>query len=149
MYIAEHSECGCLVIDSIDQFKKYDLSSLKQLKAVVFTSEISKEELKDLTNPYVTVYSWSNFIEIGKKANVQLKFKNRMAKQKPGNCCNIVYTSGTTGTPKAVMLSHDNLTWTVKALRQMHLELIEDRQKGVSFLPLSHIAGQVTDIIRK
>ena len=37
MYIANHSECGCLVIDSLEQFKKYDISVLKHLKAVVLT----------------------------------------------------------------------------------------------------------------
>ena len=147
MYIADHSECGCLVIDNIEQFKKYDLSQMKHLKAVVFICDLSKQELKDLTNPYATIFTWKNFLEIGKNAKVDLELKNRIAMQSPGNCCNIVYTSGTTGTPKAVMLSHDNLTWTVRALRLMHIDLIEDRQRMVSFLPLSHIAGQVVDIL--
>jgi long-chain-fatty-acid--CoA ligase ACSBG len=149
MYIAKHSECGCLVIDSLEQFKKYDLAELKYLKAVVFTCEISKEEIDSLTNPYATIFTWDNFLEIGKNAKVAMEFKHRNENQRPGNCCDIVYTSGTTGTPKAVMLSHDNLTWTVKTLRETYTTQIENRQKMVSFLPLSHIAGQIVDIMRK
>jgi len=149
MYIADHSECSCLVIDSLEQFKKYDLSTLKHLKAVVFTCELSSQQLKSLTNPYVTVYTWKNFLEIGKKAKVELELHDRQVMQQPGNCCNIVYTSGTTGTPKAVMLSHDNMTWIVRALKDQFPEFMTDRQRGVSYLPLSHIAGQVIDIMCK
>lgn len=146
MYIADHSECGCLVLDSLEQYKKYDFSKLKNLKAVVLTCELDPKQLNSLVNPYVTVYSWQNFVDIGKNAKVDLAFKQRKEMQNPGNCCNIVYTSGTTGVPKAVMLSHDNMTWTVRCIRNMSTQ-IEDRQRCVSFLPLSHIAGQIVDIM--
>ena len=56
----------------------------------------------------------------------------------------LIYTSGTTGNPKGVMLSHDNIIWTCKlAIKNFNI------QKGMrilSYLPLSHVAGQMIDI---
>jgi long-chain-fatty-acid--CoA ligase ACSBG len=69
-----------------------------------------------------------------------------MKKQKPGNCCTLVYTSGTTGMPKGVMISHDNYTWTASYfLREYKIEFGSERV--VSYLPLSHVAAQIIDII--
>mmetsp|Transcript_2559 Transcript_2559/g.7660 ORF Transcript_2559/g.7660 Transcript_2559/m.7660 type:complete len:471 (-) Transcript_2559:1269-2681(-) len=67
-----------------------------------------------------------------------------MEEQKPEQCCTLMYTSGTTGVPKAVMLSHDNVTWTVKVIGQT-LKL-DGTDRGVSYLPLSHIAAYLVDI---
>lgn len=152
VFIAEHSECACLVLDSLAQFKKYekDLHKLKNLKAIVFYCELSEQELKGLVNPHCAVYLWKDFVEMGRKANVDLELNQRIRMQNPGNCCNIVYTSGTTGQPKAVLLSHDNLTWTVNTLFLNYREMVGTvRHKIVSYLPLSHIAGQVFDILRR
>jgi long-chain-fatty-acid--CoA ligase ACSBG len=151
LYIAEHSECGCLILDSLNNFKKYekDLKRLKYLKAIVFYCEFREDELRSLTNSFVAIYQWKDFISLGKRSMVELEFSNRIRMQKPGNCCNLIYTSGTTGNPKGVMLSHDNLTWTARALESTYGQLIGYKGRLVSFLPLSHIAGQVVDILRK
>lgn len=36
----------------------------------------------------------------------------------PGHCSHLVYTSGTTGVPKAAMISHDAFTWNTKRMRE-------------------------------
>lgn len=48
----------------------------------------------------------------------------------------IVYTSGTTGRPKGVMLSHDNILSNVRACLQ--LMPVTEEDVFLSFLPLSH-----------
>lgn len=53
----------------------------------------------------------------------------------------LIYTSGTTGPPKAVMLTHTNLTFTADAAQKMVSVGPADRM--ISYLPLSHIAEQV------
>lgn len=48
----------------------------------------------------------------------------------------IVYTSGTTGPPKGVMLTHRNILWNAEAVMRIIPGLPSDR--FLSFLPLSH-----------
>merc|ERR1719165_17464 len=65
----------------------------------------------------------------------------------PGSCAVLVYTSGTTGNPKAVMTSHDNVCFVAGSLMDTTPELGRDGQERLlSYLPLSHIAGFLLDI---
>ena len=54
----------------------------------------------------------------------------------PDELATIVYTSGTTGRPKGVMLSHHNIMWNVHAALKVYAVYPDDR--FLSFLPLSH-----------
>jgi long-chain acyl-CoA synthetase len=53
---------------------------------------------------------------------------------------NLVYTSGTTGNPKGVMLTHGNIASNMSALREVFP--IEPGERTLSFLPWAHSFGQ-------
>ena len=55
----------------------------------------------------------------------------------------IIYTSGTTGPPKGVMLSHNNVAWTLESVGQSMRDQtdIDDfaGKRHVSYLPMAHV----------
>lgn len=75
--------------------------------------------------------------ELGKKSRDEVKLKALKDSIKESDLMTILYTSGTTGTPKGVMLSHSNLFSNVYAVRE--LPPADHNDRALSFLPLNHI----------
>jgi long-chain acyl-CoA synthetase len=57
----------------------------------------------------------------------------------PAEICELIFTSGTTGTPKGVMLAHDNV---VASIESFHRIIPPLEHRLVSLLPLSHLLEQ-------
>ncbi len=135
-YIAHHSESQIAVAENATQAKKFLAvkDELPHLLAIVQMHGKPEDE---------RVISWDQLLELGKEVTDEA-LDARIAAQRPNDVCTLIYTSGTTGDPKAVMITHENITWTAQALVDA-LSFSSDEQ-SVSYLPLSHIAEQMLTI---
>jgi len=65
------------------------------------------------------------------------KVDSALAQGAASDIASIVYTSGTTGTPKGVILTHGNILSNIEACRRLFD--IDEGDQCLSFLPLSHV----------
>jgi long-subunit acyl-CoA synthetase (AMP-forming) len=65
----------------------------------------------------------------------------RSAAVKPDDVATIVYTSGASGTPKGVVLSHENIMFALRKVTPVYN--VGEGERLLSFLPLSHIAERM------
>ncbi|MGH2721479.1 MAG: AMP-dependent synthetase/ligase, partial [Actinomycetota bacterium] len=71
-------------------------------------------------------------------------FDAAAARVRPGDLAALLYTSGTTGTPKAVMVTHRMALWIEASLRLVAGMDAGDRL--VSYLPMAHIAERFMSV---
>jgi long-chain acyl-CoA synthetase len=98
--------------------------------------------------PRERVTSWVAFLAAGAERARSWSDEDfrRSAKQaKPDDIATVLYTSGTTGDPKGVMLTHNNVASNVRASRIVFD--IGASDNTVSFLPLSHILQRMVDYL--
>ncbi|XP_056274178.1 long-chain-fatty-acid--CoA ligase ACSBG2-like [Pseudoliparis swirei] len=138
-YVAASSEANILVVENQKQLEKIlqVKDHLPHLKAIVqYKGELQQKE------PFL--YTWAEFMKLGEDVPDE-QLNAVIDSLRANECCTLIFTSGTTGNPKACMLSHDNLTWTVQRSASM-VNLKYAEEVIVSYLPLSHVAAQLVDM---
>lgn len=139
-YCLESSRANVVLVQDRKQLAKIleYRAKLPLLKAII--------QWEGTVDPSIPgLYTWAQMMAIGENepdAPLEYILKTMAVNE----CCTLVYTSGTVGQPKAVMLSHDNLTWDAFAISERLGQLDPSREKIISFLPLSHVAAQIVDI---
>ncbi len=111
-------------------------SKLPMLEKVIIFDEANVSQKRELT--------LSKALSIGKETPNSGTLEQRMGSLRPSDLSTLMYTSGTTGNPKGVMLTHGNFVSNV----QNTFSEMKDLKTGrgligpddvfLSFLPLSH-----------
>ena len=104
--------------------------SLQQL--IIFDRKVVRDP-RDLTSIY-----FDEFMQLGEGLPHNEVVEARTAKASPDDLANILYTSGTTGEPKGVMLPHSNYLEAFRTHR-IRLPQVTDQDVSMCFLPLTHV----------
>ncbi|MEW6118798.1 MAG: long-chain fatty acid--CoA ligase [Pseudomonadota bacterium] len=127
-YILDHADAKLLLVEGRFQHRKLAeiAGSAQQLQRIV-SLEAPENQLADWNPRFVVAADW-----LDAAAGMTVPDRHISAEL----LASIVYTSGTTGRPKGVMLTHANLLWNAYYASQC--AQFDSRETFLSFLPLSH-----------
>lgn len=105
--------------------------SLKQV--IIFDRKVQK----DARDQSMSIY-FDEFLALGKGLPHEAEVEKRTAEVVDSDIANILYTSGTTGEPKGVMLMHYNYMEAFRT-HEIRIPSLTDKDVSMNFLPLTHV----------
>lgn len=140
-YLLKHSCAKAVFLENSRQLQK--LQAMPELAPNLKTIILMDGEVPSGHNLPLKVMSWTDLLMDGEVylPNHPDALKERIAALRADELATVVYTSGTTGVPKGVMLNHGNIHYVCQTL-SLNVGFHAD-DISLSFLPLSHIFERV------
>ncbi|GAA4109516.1 AMP-dependent synthetase/ligase [Nocardioides fonticola] len=137
-YIAGHAEPTLVILESADHLARWQ-------RALAESSTVRRVVLIDAEVPADDdrFVSWTDFLAEGeaRRAELDAEVDARIAAITPDDPITILYTSGTTGNPKGVLLTHHNVLFETAS--SLHVSGSAENIVFLSYLPFAHIAERM------
>ncbi|UUX50997.1 long-chain fatty acid--CoA ligase [Nisaea acidiphila] len=133
LFVLDHSGSKAAIV-STERLAKKLMPAARSADAC--ETVISIEAPGEATQAGVTVVGWNDLISRGEA--VEGDPAAWAAELERGEVCSLIYTSGTGGRPKGVMLTHGSLLANCEGAHDLLDELGLEHEVFLSLLPLSH-----------
>uniref|UniRef100_A0ACD5VJR8 Uncharacterized protein n=1 Tax=Avena sativa TaxID=4498 RepID=A0ACD5VJR8_AVESA len=123
-FILCHAEVEIAFVEEkkVEELLKTFPKSTEFLKTIVSFGNVTQEQKEEVSKYGLSIYSWDEFLSLAGDQEFDLPVKQST------DICTIMYTSGTTGDPKGVLISN-----------------LEETDVYMSYLPLAHIFDRVVE----
>jgi len=136
-YIAGHAEPQVVLLETADHAARWT-TALAEVPSIGLVVGIGDAEVDD-----ERFVRWDDLVARGRTLPLD-EVDARSAAVRPEDAATILYTSGTTGEPKGVVLSHANVVY--EAETTLHRNGAEPGNVTLSYLPYAHIAERVLSL---
>lgn len=131
-YIVDETEMKIMFVGNQEQLEKaiWLTDHCDSFEKIICFPSCAPPDKKD-------ILSWENFLKLGQEAALGDELERLLGQAQAFDLATILYTSGTTGEPKGVMLGHDNFMQSF-IIHDQRLD-IDENDVSMCFLPLSHV----------
>ena len=139
-YVINHAQIRFAVLENQEQVDKVlsVLDDCPTLESLVYTDP---RGMRHYEMPCLR--GFDEVVEQGRKRDAAQPsfFDHEIGKGKGSDLAIILYTSGTTGRPKGVMLSYDNIVITARNANQV--EQVRDDEEVLAYLPMAWVGDHI------
>jgi len=133
-FIVNDAEIGIIFVGDQDQYN----IALEVQQTSSFLKEIIVFDKKVVFADSTHAMYYDDFLLLGEKSTKHFEVEHRQNEALESDLACILYTSGTTGNPKGVMMPHSCFNEAM-CIHSLRLTSITDKDISIAFLPLSHV----------
>ncbi|GAB2225460.1 hypothetical protein Droror1_Dr00006252 [Drosera rotundifolia] len=143
-FIIRHAEVSIAFVEEkkLPELLKTLTNTKEYLKTVVSFGKVTLEQQEEARNHGLTIYAWEEFMQLDVEEEYELPAKKKT------DICTIMYTSGTTGDPKGVLISNESILVLIAGVKHFLIsvkEALHVEDVYLSYLPLAHIFDRVIE----